>query len=198
MKRFAISLTLVLTFLLPALASAATSTWVIDADHSSIQFKVKHLMVSNVKGEFKKFSGALTIDDADITRSKVDVTIDATSIDTGNAKRDEHLRSPDFLDVAKNPTLKFVSTKVAKTGDGTLKVTGTLMLHGVSREVVLDVEGPTSAIKDPWGNTKRGASATTKINRKDFGLTWNKALETGGVVVGDEVAITLEVELLKK
>jgi polyisoprenoid-binding protein YceI len=198
MKRFAISLTLVLTFLLPALASAATSTWVIDADHSSIQFKVKHLMVSNVKGEFKKFSGALTIDDADITRSKVDVTIDATSIDTGNAKRDEHLRSPDFLDVAKNPTLKFVSTKVAKSGDGTLKVTGTLMLHGVSREVVLDVEGPTSAIKDPWGNTKRGASATTKINRKDFGLTWNKALETGGVVVGDEVAITLEVELLKK
>jgi polyisoprenoid-binding protein YceI len=198
MKRFAISLTLVLTFLLPALASAATSTWVIDADHSSIQFKVKHLMVSNVKGEFKKFSGALTIDDADITRSKVDVTIDATSIDTGNAKRDEHLRSPDFLDVAKNPTLKFVSTKVAKSGDGTLKVTGTLMIHGVSREVVLDVEGPTSAIKDPWGNTKRGASATTKINRKDFGLTWNKALETGGVVVGDEVAITLEVELLKK
>ena len=198
MKRFAISLTLVLTFLLPALASAAISTWVIDADHSSIQFKVKHLMVSNVKGEFKKFSGALTIDDADITRSKVDVTIDATSIDTGNAKRDEHLRSPDFLDVAKNPTLKFVSTKVAKSGDGTLKVTGTLMIHGVSREVVLDVEGPTSAIKDPWGNTKRGASATTKINRKDFGLTWNKALETGGVVVGDEVAITLEVELLKK
>ena len=198
MKRFAISLSLVLTFLLPALASAATSTWVIDADHSSVQFKVKHLMVSNVKGEFKKFSGALTIDDADITRSKVDVTIDAASIDTGDAKRDEHLRSPDFFDVAKNPTLKFVSTKVAKTGDGTLKVTGTLMLHGVSREVVLDVEGPTSAIKDPWGNTKRGASATTKINRKDFGLTWNKALETGGVVVGDEVAITLEVELLKK
>ena len=198
MKRFAVSLSLVLTFLLPALASAAASTWVIDAEHSSVQFKVKHLMVSNVKGEFKKFSGALTIDDADITRSKVDVTIDATSIDTGNAKRDEHLRSPDFLDVAKNPTLKFVSTKVAKTGNGTLKVTGTLMLHGVSREVVLDVEGPTSAIKDPWGNTKRGASATTKINRKDFGLTWNKALETGGVVVGDEVAITLEVELLKK
>jgi len=198
MKRFAVSLSLVLTFLLPALASAAASTWVIDAEHSSVQFKVKHLMVSNVKGEFKKFSGALTIDDADITRSKVDVTIDATSIDTGNAKRDEHLRSPDFLDVAKNPTLKFVSTKVAKSGVGTLKVTGTLMIHGVSREVVLDVEGPTSAIKDPWGNTKRGASATTKINRKDFGLTWNKALETGGVVVGDEVAITLEVELLKK
>jgi len=140
----------------------------------------------------------VTIDDADITKSKVDVTIDAASIDTANAKRDEHLRSPDFFDVAKYPTLKFVSTKVAKAGEGRLKVTGNLTIHGVTKEVVLDVEGPSPAVKDPWGNTKSGASATTKINRKDFGLTWNKALETGGMVVGEEVLITLEVELLKK
>ena len=198
MKRFAIILSLLFALLVPALASAAVSTWAIDADHSSVQFKVKHLMVSNVKGEFKKFSGMVTIDDADITKSKVDVTIDAASIDTANAKRDEHLRSPDFFDVAKYPTLKFVSTKVAKAGEGRLKVTGNLTIHGVTKEVVLDVEGPSPAVKDPWGNTKSGASATTKINRKDFGLTWNKALETGGMVVGEEVLITLEVELLKK
>jgi polyisoprenoid-binding protein YceI len=198
MKRFAIILSLLFALLVPALASAAVSTWAIDADHSSVQFKVKHLMVSNVKGNFNKFSGAVTIDDADITKSKVDVTIDAASIDTANAKRDEHLRSPDFFDVAKYPTLKFVSTKVAKAGEGRLKVTGNLTIHGVTKEVVLDVEGPSPAVKDPWGNTKSGASATTKINRKDFGLTWNKALETGGMVVGEEVLITLEVELLKK
>ena len=198
MKRFAIILSLLFALLVPALASAAVSTWAIDADHSSVQFKVKHLMVSNVKGNFNKFSGAVTIDDSDVTKSKVDVTIDAASIDTANAKRDEHLRSPDFLDVAKYPTLKFVSTKVANAGEGRLKVTGNLTIHGVTKEVVLDVEGPSPAVKDPWGNTKSGASATTKINRKDFGLTWNKALETGGMVVGEEVLITLEVELLKK
>jgi len=198
MKRFAIILSLLFALLVPALASAAVSTWAIDADHSSVQFKVKHLMVSNVKGNFNKFSGAVTIDDSDVTKSKVDVTIDAASIDTANAKRDEHLRSPDFFDVAKYPTLKFVSTKVAKAGEGRLKVTGNLTIHGVTKEVVLDVEGPSPAVKDPWGNTKSGASATTKINRKDFGLTWNKALETGGMVVGEEVLITLEVELLKK
>jgi polyisoprenoid-binding protein YceI len=198
MKRFVVSLPLILTFLLPALAMAATSTWVIDVDHSSVQFKVKHLMVSNVKGEFKKFSGTVTMDDADITKSRVDVTIDAASIDTGVAKRDEHLKSPDFFDVAKYPTLMFVSTKVAKAGDNRLKVTGNLTLHGVTREVVLDVEGPNPAVKDMYGNTKSGASATTKINRKDFGLTWNKALEAGGVAVGEEVLITLDVELLKK
>jgi polyisoprenoid-binding protein YceI len=198
MKRFAIIPLLIFALLVPALASAAVSTWAIDADHSSVQFKVKHLMVSNVKGEFRKFSGTVTLDDADITRSKVDVTIDAASIDTGVAKRDEHLKSPDFFDVATYPTLKFVSTKVARAGDNRLKVTGNLTIHGVTREVVLDVEGPNPAVKDPWGNTKSGAGAATKINRKDFGLTWNKALETGGMVVGDEVTINLEVELLKK
>jgi polyisoprenoid-binding protein YceI len=196
MKRFITAAALVIAVLAPALAHA--STWAIDTDHSSVSFKVRHLMVSNVKGEFKKFSGTVTIDDSDITRSKVDVTIDAASIDTGVAKRDDHLRSPDFLDAAKFPTLTFVSKKVATASDNRLKVTGNLTIHGVTKEVVLDVEGPTTAVKDPWGNMRRGASATTKINRKEFGLAWNKAMETGGVVVGDEVTISLEVELLKK
>jgi len=180
---------------LPALAGA--STWKIDADHSNIQFKVRHLMVSNVKGVFGKVQGTVDIDDQNVTKSKVAVTIDTQSINTGVAKRDEHLKSADFFDVATFPTMTFVSTKVAKNGKDKLKVTGNLTLHGVTRSVLLDVEGPSADSKDPWGNTRRGASATTKINRKDFGLAWNKALETGGVVVGDEVTITLEVEMIK-
>jgi polyisoprenoid-binding protein YceI len=183
-------------FLLPLPAFAAI--WQIDPDHSNIQFKVRHLMVSNVKGVFHKFSGTVEIDDLDVTRSKVNVTIDTNSVDTGVAKRDEDLRSSNFLEVAKYPAMTFVSRKVLKTGTDTLKVAGDLTIHGVTREVTLDVEGPSVAMKDPWGGTRRGASATTKINRKDFGLIWNKVLETGGVVVGDEVAITLEVEMIRK
>jgi polyisoprenoid-binding protein YceI len=180
---------------LPALASA--STWNIDADHSNIQFKVRHLMVSNVKGVFGKVQGTVDIDDKNIAMSKVAVTIDTQSINTGVVKRDEHLKSADFFDVATFPTMTFVSTKVAKNGKDKLQVTGNLTLHGVTRQVLLDVEGPSADSKDPWGNTRRGVSATTKINRKDFGLAWNKALETGGVVVGDEVVISLEVEMIK-
>jgi polyisoprenoid-binding protein YceI len=179
---------------LPSLVYA--STWNIDPDHSSTGFKVRHLMVSNVKGVFGKVQGVVNVDDQDLTKSNVSVTIDTASIDTGVAKRDTHLRSPDFLDVAKYPTMTFVSTKVAKGGKG-LKVTGNLTLHGVTRPVVLDVEGPSQESKDPKGNIRRGASASTKIDRKDFGLTWNKALETGGVVVSDEVAIEIEVEMIK-
>lgn len=195
MRQLTVLMTMLL-FSLPALAGAAP--WVIDPEHSNVQFKVRHLMVSNVKGGFDRFSGMLDIDDKDLTRSKVDVTIEAASINTGVVKRDDHLRSPDFLDVTKFPNLTFVSKKIEKNGMERLKVTGNLTIHGVTREVVLDVDGPTAAVKDPWGNMKRGATATTKINRKDFGLTWNKALEAGGVVVGDDVVITLEVELLKK
>jgi len=180
---------------IPSLAFA--STWNIDSDHSSIGFKVRHLMVSNVKGTFGKVQGVVNVDDEDVTKSQVNVTIDTTSIDTGVAKRDTHLRSPEFLDVAKFPTMTFASTKVEKHGMNGLKVTGNLTLHGVTRAVVLDVEGPSGQSKDPWGNYRRGASANTTINRKDFGLTWNKALETGGVVVGDEVNINLEVEMVK-
>lgn len=181
---------------IPAFASAAP--WSIDADHSSVGFKVRHMMVSNVKGDFGKVSGVVNINDKDITKSKVEVTIDTASINTGATKRDEHLKSADFFDVTKYPTMTFVSKKVAKAGKDNLKVTGDLTLHGVTRQVVLDVEGPSKESKDPWGNIRRGATATTKINRKDFGLVWNTALETGGVAVGEEITIALEIELLKK
>lgn len=184
-----------LMFAIPTTGFA--STWNIDADHSNVGFKVRHLMVSNVKGSFGKVQGVVVVDDKDITKSRVTATIDTTSIDTGVAKRDAHLRSADFLEVEKYPTMTFVSTKVARDGADKLKVTGDLTLHGVTRSVVLDVEGPSGEIKDPMGNIRRGASASTKINRKDFGLTWNKAIESGGVAVGDEVAISIEVELIK-
>jgi polyisoprenoid-binding protein YceI len=188
---------LIATVLLAVPALAGASTWNIDADHSNIQFKVRHLMVSNVKGVFGKVQGTVNIDDKNITKSKVAVTIDTESISTGVVKRDEHLKSADFFDVAKFPTMTFVSTKVARHGKDKLRVTGDLTLHGVTRPVQLDVEGPSADSKDPWGKTRRGVSATTKINRKDFGLVWNKALETGGVVVGDEITISLEVEMIK-
>lgn len=196
MKRFLTYITALVLFAVPALSHAAT--WQVDPEHSSVQFKVRHLMVSNVKGEFTRFNGVVAIDDQDISRSHVNVNIETASIDTRVAKRDEHLRSADFFDVTKYPAMTFVSKKVAKAGKGNLKVTGDLTIHGVTREVILDVEGPTADVKDPWGNIRRGATATTQINRKDFGLTWNKALETGGVVVGDDVTITLEVEMIRK
>lgn len=196
MKRFIKLIAAVVTLAIPAFASAAP--WSIDADHSSVGFKVRHMMVSNVKGDFGKVNGVVDIDDKDLTKSKVEVNIDTASINTGVAKRDDHLKSADFFDVAKYPTMTFVSQKVKKAGSDKLKVYGQLTLHGVTREVVLDVEGPTRSYKDPWGNIKRGATATAKINRKDFGLTWNAAVESGGVVVGDEITIALEIELLKK
>ena len=196
MKRYIVAIIALLAFAIPVFSYA--STWQIDPDHSSFQFKVRHLMVSNVKGGFTKASGVVTIDEKDISNLKVELTIDAASVSTDHAKRDEHLRGPDFFDVAKYPTISFVSKKVIKAGPEKLKVTGDLTIHGVTREVTLDVEGPTSEVKDPWGNFRRGATATTKINRKDFGLTWNRALETGGVVVGDDVNIYVEVELVKK
>jgi polyisoprenoid-binding protein YceI len=196
MKNVISKIATVALLLLPALASA--STWQIDPDHTNIQFKVRHLMVSNVKGVFHKFSGVVEVDDKDMTRSKVTIAIDTASVDTGVAKRDEDLRSDHFFDVVKYPTMTFASRKVEKIGADNLKVTGDLTIHGITREVVLDVEGPSAAIKDPWGGMRRGASAATKINRKDFGLIWNKVLETGGVVVGEDVTINLEVELVKK
>jgi len=197
MKRIVTSIVTVISLaLLPGLALA--STWTIDPDHSSTGFKVRHLMVSNVKGNFNKFSGTVDINDKDITKSKVDVTIDTNSINTNVQKRDEHLRSADFFDVAKFPTMTFVSKKVAKAGKDKLKVTGDLTLHGITKQVVLDVEGPSKESKDPWGNIRKGATAATKINRKDFGLVWNAALETGGVAVGEEVIITLEIEMIRK
>ena len=181
---------------LPALAPAAS--WNLDPAHTSVQFSVRHLMVSTVRGAFGKVSGTVQADEQDPTRSKIEATIDAASIDTRIEKRDAHLKSADFLDVAKYPTITFVSKKIERAGQDHFKVTGDLTLHGVTREVTLDVEGPTTEIKDPMGKTRAGALATTTINRKDFGLAWNQALEAGGVAVGDEVKITIDVEATKQ
>ncbi len=180
-----------------ATPQTTTTTWNIDPVHSTAEFKVKHMMISNVKGRFSAVAGTLNLDESDVTKSKVEATIDAASIDTRDAQRDAHLKSPDFLDVEKFPTLAFKSSSVKRAGDGELKVAGELTIHGVTRSVVFDVEGPTAPGKDPWGNTRIGLSATTKINRKDFGLTWNAALETGGILVGDDVTLTLDVQFLK-
>lgn len=184
-------------FLIMAPVFAMAATWNIDPEHTNVGFKVRHLMVSNVKGGFGKVSGVVNVDDKDITKSSTTVTIDTTSIDTGVAKRDAHLKSPDFLDVAKYPTMTFVSNGVMKGTGGAFKLAGNLTLHGVTRPVVLQVEGLSGEIKDPMGNVRRGASATTTINRKDYGLVWNKMLEAGGVAVGDEVIINIEVEMVK-
>jgi polyisoprenoid-binding protein YceI len=196
MKRTIAAISTIIALALPAFAFA--STWTIDPDHSNVGFKVRHLMVANVKGNFDKHTGTVEINDKDITKSKVEVTIDTNSINTNVQKRDEHLRSADFFDVAKYPTMTFVSKKVAKAGKDRLKVTGDLVLHGVTRQVVLDVEPISRESKDPWGNIRRGTTATTKIDRKDFGIAWNKGLETGGVLVGDEITITLEIEMIRK
>lgn len=195
MKKTIASFIAIAALAIPVLASA--TTWNIDPDHSNVGFKVRHLMVSNVKGSFEKHNGVVEINDKDITKSKVSVTIDAASVNTNVAKRDDHLRSADFFDVAKYPTITFVSKKVAKAGKGKLKVTGDLTLHGVTKQVVLNVEGPAKESKDPWGNFRSGVNASTTINRKDFGLVYNAALETGGVAVGEEVAVNLEIEMIK-
>ncbi len=174
-----------------------TTTWNIDPVHTVAEFKVRHMMITNVKGHFTGVTGVLTLNEQDITKSHVEASIDAASINTREADRDTHLKSADFLDVEKFPKLTFTSTRVTSTGEGELQVEGDLTIHGVTRKVVFTVEGPTPPGKDPWGNTRIGLTATTKINRKDFGLTWNAALETGGILVGDEVTITFDVEAIK-
>jgi polyisoprenoid-binding protein YceI len=196
MKRFFTPMIALFVLAIPVLTY--TATWQMDPDHSSFQFKIRHLTVSNVKGDFNKSRGVVTIDDQNITNLKVEVFIDAASVNTGHAQRDQHLRGPDFFDVTKYPTITFVSKKVIKADTDRLKVVGDLTIHGVTREITVDVEGPTPEVKDPWGNFRRGATATTKINRRDFGLTWNKVLDTGGLVVGEEVNIYVEVELVRK
>ena len=177
--------------------TTTTTTWNLDPAHSVAEFKVKHMMISHVKGQFSKVTGALTLDESDIANSRVEVLIDASSIETREAQRDAHLKSADCFDVEKFPTLSFKSTSIRTRRDGELAVEGDLNIHGVTRKVVFAVEGPTPPAKDPWGNTRVGVSATTKISRKDFGLTWNAALETGGILVGDEVIITLDVQFVK-
>ena len=175
----------------------ATTTWNIDPAHSTAEFKVKHMMISNVKGQFTALKGRLTLDETDVLNSQVEASIDAATVDTHEPQRDAHLKSADFFDVEKFPTLSFKSTRITRTGDGDLAVTGDLTIHGVTRKVVFTVEGPTAPAKDPWGSLRIGLTAYTRISRKDFGLTWNAALETGGILVGDEVTITLDVQFIK-
>ena len=172
--------------------------WQIDPAHSAAHFSVRHLMISNVRGEFSKVSGNVVLDPSDLTKSSVEVIVDATTIDTREPQRDEHLRSADFLDVANHPSITFRSKQITAAGAGRFKVTGDLTIRGVTRTVTFDVDGPTPPVKDPWGNVRAGVSATAKINRKDFGLVWNALTEAGGVVVGDEVSITFEAELIQK
>lgn len=193
LKFFAMSLLLLVT---PAVASAAT--WTINPDHSSIQFQVRYMSVVNVKGSFDKFQGTVKLDEKNLAKSSVNIAIESVSINTGVEKRDEHLRTDDFFDCPKYPNITFESKKIVPAGKGKLKVTGDLTMLGVTKEVVLDVTGPTPEIKDPWGNFRRGATARTTINRKDFGMTWNKVLDTGGIMVGDQVTVIMEIELVKR
>ncbi len=194
MKRLALALSLTLA---PLAALAEPITWAIDTSHTQSMFTVRHLVVSNVRGQFDKTTGTVTLDDKDLTRSSVEATIDAKTINTRDPKRDEHLRAADFFDVANHPNITFKSTKVEKAGEDKLKVTGNLTMRGVTKPVVLDVELPAAVVKDPWGNTRKGFLATTRLNRQDYGLKWSKTIEAGPVV-GDEIKIEIEGELIQQ
>jgi polyisoprenoid-binding protein YceI len=198
MKNRVPSSLIALALMIAAPLAASAGTWQIDPVHTTVEFTVRHMMISNVRGLFTKVAGTITAKDSDPASVKVEATIDTSSIDTRSADRDADLKSANFLDVAKYPIMTFKSKKIEPAGPGKWKMVGDLTLHGVTKEVTLDVQGPTAPIKDPWGNTRAGASAATKINRKDFGLTWNKALETGGAVVGEEVTVSIDVEAVKK
>jgi polyisoprenoid-binding protein YceI len=180
----------------PATATAApATTWTIDPAHSHIEFAIRHLMISTVKGRFGDVQGTVLLDDGDLSRSRVEVTIPVASIDTRVAQRDDHLRSGDFFEVERFPHITFTSRRVEPAGDG-LRITGDLTIRDVTREVALDVTSEGRG-GDPWGGQRAGFSAATKIKREEFGLTYNQALETGGVLLGDDVKISIEVELLK-
>ncbi|HEY5054885.1 MAG TPA: YceI family protein [Acidobacteriaceae bacterium] len=170
------------------------STWNLDPAHSVVEFKVKHMMISNVKGTFGKATGVLNYDEADPAAASIEASVDVTSIVTGDAQRDVHLKSADFFDVEKFPAMTFKSFKVLPKDE---TVEGELTIKGVTKTVAFDVSGPSGPGKDPWGNTRVAVEATTKISRKEFGLTWNAALETGGVLVGDEVTITIDAQFVK-
>jgi len=189
---------LIVTALIILPGTAFSSVWQIDPMHSVANFKIKHMMISDVLGNFRDVKGTLQLNEENLANSKVDVTIGAASIDTGVDKRDAHLKSADFFDVEKYPNLTFTSKQVKPAGKDTLTLIGDLTIHGVTKEVVLSVSGPTAEIKDPWGNLRRAAKGTTQINRKDFGLTWNAALEAGGVLVGDEVTIEIDAQFIKQ
>jgi polyisoprenoid-binding protein YceI len=194
MRRLVSSSLLFVFVLAPAAVRAAT--WDVDPVHSAVAFSVRHMMISNVRGQFRVFSATATGDVAEPESAQIEASIDVASLDTGNEKRDTHLKSPEFFDVAQFPKMTFKSTKIEPAGTGKYKVVGDLTLHGVTKSVTLLVEGPTAPVT--MGNTKAGAHATTRINRKDFGVNWNKAMDGGGVVVGDDVEVTIDVEAVKK
>lgn len=181
---------------LSAVAAAAPATYTVDPGHSEVSFQVRHL-VTKVRGTFGEFDGTIVKDDANPAASSVEFTVQVASIDTGISDRDNHLRSADFFDVAQHPTITFKSTRVERVSDTEYKVTGPLSIHGVAKEVTLPVTFD-GELKDPWGNTKGGFSTATRLNRKDFGINWNKALDTGGVLLGDEVDVQINLEVLKK
>lgn len=196
LNRIAISATLAVLSALPA--TATTSTWQIDPAHTAAQFSVRHLAISTVRGTFSDIKGTVTFDDKDVSQSSVNVTIDVSTVDTREPNRDKDLKSDHFFDVANYPTMTFKSTKVEAAGPGKLKVTGDLTIRGTTKSVVLDVEGPTAPVKDPWGNQRAAVNATTKINRQDFGVKWNATMDNGGVVVGDDISITIDAEMIKQ
>lgn len=177
---------------------AQVSTWEIDSTHSAAHFSVRHMMIATVRGDFRKVTGTIYLDEKDVTKSIVEAVIDAATIDTRDERRDSDLRSANFFDVSKFPTITFKSKSVMRLGEGKFKVVGDLTMHGVTKEVTLDVEGLNAQVNDPRRGPKMGASATTQIKRSDFGLTWNRVVETGGVAVSDEVAIIIDLELVKK
>lgn len=175
----------------------AVERWAIDASHSGIHFSVRHLVIAKVRGQFTRWTGTVQAPDGDFTKGSVEVVVDASSIDTGVADRDAHLKSADFFDVAQFPEITFKASRFDPVGDGEAKLTGALTIKGVTRDVVLKVDQYGQA-RDPWGNDRAAFSAKTSIDRRDFGLTWNQALETGGVVVGDKVEMEIEIEAVKQ
>jgi polyisoprenoid-binding protein YceI len=188
----------VLTLLSSVPGFAAATEWKIDPQHSAAQFSVRHLAISTVRGAFSKVTGTVLVDDQDISKSAVNVTIDVSTVDTREPARDKDLRSDHFFDVDHFPTMTFKSTKVEQVSPGKLKVTGDLTIRGTTKQVVLDVDGPTAPVKDPWGNQRAAVNATTKINRQDFGVKWNATMDNGGVVVGDDVNINIDAEMIKQ
>lgn len=196
MKKLLQVVALVAAFALPSIAQV--NRYDVDSAHSAAHFSVRHLGISTVRGHFSKVTGKIQVDEKDATKSQIDVTIDVNTLDTSEPNRDKDVKSENFLDAAKYPTMTFKSKNISAVADGKLKMTGDLNIHGVTREVTFDVDGPSPEIKDPWGNLRRGAQATAKINRKDFGVSWNKVMDNGGVVVGDELTITIDLEMTRK
>lgn len=189
---------LVISIFLALVTGAAGSTWTIDTDHSAANFSIQHMTISKVKGGFNNVSGSVVFHDSGPNPFSIDMTIDPSSIDTGVNKRDDHLKSPDFFDIAKYPSIHFVSKKVVPSGKGKYQVIGALTMHGVTNNITVTLEGLEGEAKDPWGNIRKGGQITSEVNRKDYGMEYNSVLETGGLLIGEEAYVTLDFELIKQ